>query len=97
MNVLDNVLQEEYERLARMKKAMEAELKGLPIGYISNKKINNKDYSYLQKRAGDKIVSKYIAHSNISQVKEQVEKRKRLESSLKEIEANMKKIERVIK
>lgn len=97
MPVLDEVLLEEYERSNRIRIAMEKEMKQLPQGYISKKKINKKIYPYIQKRCGSKIVSKYISSKNLPHLEKQIEKRRQLERSIKEQKAIIKKIERVIK
>lgn len=97
MSVLNSVLQEEYDRLIRMRAAMEMELGELPKGYISKKVINNKPYYYLQKRDGLKINGTYIAEDELPYVTKQVDKRKQLEKSLREISVNIKKIKRVMK
>ncbi len=96
MTILDSVLQEEQERSMRMKAAMEKELNALPKGYISKKNINEKTYYYLQKRDGAKIVGTYIPPEEVDKVKDQVARRKQLEKSVRELNANIKKIERVI-
>jgi len=97
MTVLDGVLQEECERSKKMKAAMERELSTLPSGYISKKIINKKVYCYLQRRVGLKIIGTYIPLEEIEQIKDQVARRKQLEKSIKELEINIKKIERVVK
>lgn len=97
MTILDNVLQEEYDRSKRMKEAMENELSQLPKGYISKKTINSKVYFYLQRRDGLKVVSSYIPLDELPEIEEQVAKRKQIEESIKTIVSNMKKIGRVIK
>ncbi len=97
MAVLDDVLIEEYERSKRMKAAMEKELSQLPQGYISKKFICNKYYFYIQKREGSKIISSYISPKDLPIFEKEIMKRKQLEMSLKEVNSNIKKIERVIK
>lgn len=97
MAILDDVLIEEYERSKRMKAAMEKELSQLPQGYISKKFIYNKFYFYIQKRKGSKIISTYISSKDLPILERDIKKRKQLEISLKEVNLNIKKIERVIK
>ncbi len=97
MSILDHVLQEEYERSERIKKAMEEELSHLQKGYISKKRISSKDYFYLQKREGSKIIGKYIAPEDLPNIIKEVEKRRQLEKSIKDLERNMKKLRRVTK
>ena len=67
------------------------------IGYISKKRINSKDYFYLQKREGSKIVGKYIAPEDLPNMIKEVEKRRQLEKSIKDLDRNMKKLRRVTK
>jgi len=97
MSVLNEVLQEEYERSLRIKSSIEKELKTLPDGYISHKIIKNKRYCYIQKRIGGKVVSTYLPADKVNAMKSQIEKRKTLEASLKEVNENIKKLKRVIK
>lgn len=97
MSILDSVLQEEYERSERMKSAIESELNELPKGYVSTKKIAGKSYYYLQQRNKMKIIGTYIPPEELSEIKKQIDRRKQLEESIRELKANMKKIKRVIK
>ena len=97
MSVLDSVLQEEYERSERMKFAMESELNELPKGYISKKKIAGKSYCYLQQRIKMKIIGAYIPPEELAAVRKQIDRRKQLEESIRELKINMKKIKRVTK
>lgn len=97
MTILDNVLQEEYDRSKRMKEAMENESSQLPNGYISKKIINKKVYYYLQRRDGLKVLSSYIPLDELPEIEAQVARRKQIEESIKTIDRNMKKIKRVIK
>ena len=97
MSILDSVLQEEYERSIRMKKATEKELDALPKGYISEKIINGKKYYYLQNRLQAKVVSKYIHFDDVESLKEKISSRKQLQQSIKELNDNIKKIRKVTK
>jgi hypothetical protein len=97
VTLLDDVLIEEYERSKKIKAAMEKEISQLPQGYISKKLIHNKSYFYIQKRKGPKIISSYISTKDLPILEKQIIRRKQLEMSLKEVKANIKKIERVIK
>lgn len=97
MSVLDDVLEEEYSRLSRMKDRMEAEYLGLPKGYISKKKINGYDCYYLQYRDGSKIVSHYIKPDEFDHLQSAIDRRKSLKESLKNIDVEIQKIERALK
>ena len=97
MSVLDEVLKEEYERLLRMRSAMSIEYDALPKGSISRKNIRGCDCYYLQYRERDKIVSKYIKKAELDELAAKIEKRRILRKTLRDIDAEMKKIERTIK
>ena len=55
------------------------QLNTLPDGYISVKKINGKEYYYLQYSENGKLRSKYIKYSELEVIRQQLEKRKELE------------------
>ena len=97
MSVLDEVLEEEYSRQGRMKDRMQAEYLELPKGYISRKKINGYDCYYLQFRDGKKIISHYIKPDEFDDIQSAISRRKSLKESLKNIDIEMKKIERAMK
>ena len=96
LSVLDDVFKEEYERLKRMRAVMVKERDELPKGYLSSKLINGKAYYYLQHRCGKKVVSSYIKMGDTNQYKNQIARRKQLDASIKEIDQNMKKLEKVL-
>lgn len=96
MTILDQVLQEEYDRLSRMLSVMEAQRAELPEGYISTKKINGKEYHYLQKRVGGRITGSYIQKDQLEAIRSGIDKRKMLEKSISECRTEMKKLEKVI-
>ncbi len=64
---------------------IEAELSGLPTGYISKKCINGKDRFYLQWTENGKLKSRYIKESEYGVISAQVDKRKKLQDELKSI------------
>ena len=97
MSVLDEVLKEEYDRLIKMRAAMNLEYEALPKGSISKKNIRGCDCYYLQYREGDKVISKYIKKGELNELAAKIERRRSLKKSLREIDAEMKKIERSIK
>ena len=97
MSALDELLEEEYERSQRMLAAMEHELALLPRGYLSCKKINGRQYYYLQSREQGRIVSCYVKPQEVEELKEQIQRRRSLQASVRECRQNIKKIERVLK
>lgn len=66
----------------------EKELSVLPVGYLSRKVINGKERFYLQWNENGKIKSKYVKENDLSDVKEQVERRKELQTKLKELRSS---------
>lgn len=97
MAVLDDVLKEEYDRLERMKSRMKEEYDALPNGYLSKKNIRGYESYYFQHREGDKVVGFYVREDEVPVYSAQVEKRRGLKKTLKEIDEQIKKIEKVIK
>ena len=85
MSILLGVLNEEYERSCRIIDSLKAEIDSLPRGYISRKKINGKEYCYIQYREGGKVKSRYIRPEQVDEVKKQIARRKSLEKQLREI------------
>ena len=47
MSILNDIMREEYERMNRLIPRIEAEIKELPKGYISEKNIKGGTYYYL--------------------------------------------------
>ena len=96
MSVLYDVLEEEKERLLRMKSAMEKELESLPKGYLSKKRISGREYYYLQHRDGGKMVSSFVPAADVEEMRTKVERRRQLQASIRECRENIRKLERVI-
>lgn len=96
MSALDDVLEEECERLKRIKTALEKELDSIPKGYLSRKRIKGKVYSYLQTREGEKIKSCFIPAADVPHWEAVIEHRRKVERSLKECNKNIKKLEKVL-
>ena len=96
MSVLDDVLEEEKDRLLRMKSAMEKELDALPKGYLSKKRISGKEYYYLQHREGGRMVGSFVPAAEVELLQAQVDRRRQLQASIRECRENLRKLERVI-
>jgi len=97
MTILDEVLREEYDRLSRGIGILREEFEGLPKGYMSEKKIGNSKYYYLQKREGAKIVSKHIKKDDLESYKILIEERKKLARQIKDMEFEQEKIRAALK
>ncbi len=66
---------------------LESEIASLPKGYISKKIIGGKERYYLQWKENDKTQSRYIKETELSDINSLVEKRKALQTELKELKA----------
>ena len=97
MSVLDEVLKEEYDRLIRMRSAISLEYDALPKGSISRKNIRGCDCYYLQYRMGNKIISKYIKRAELDDIAAKIERRRSLKKTLRDVDTEIKKIERTIR
>lgn len=71
------------------------EISKLPVGYISKKNINGKTRYYHQWTELGKIKSKYIKDGELDGLREQIEKRRSLQSELKELEREVPKMKNV--
>lgn len=68
------------------------ELNNLPDGYISYKTIKNKKYSYFQYVENGRLKSKYINKNELQSLIEKLDKRKKLEAQLKQIQTSGKNL-----
>ena len=96
MSVLEDILEEEYARSARLSRLMENELKTLPKGSIRIKTIRKREYYYLNHREGNKVISDYIPASEVDEIRAKITRRKELIAALKEQERSRKQIERAL-
>jgi hypothetical protein len=89
MLLLEEIVLQEKNRIENMIKLYESELSSLAHGTLVKKKINGKDYVYIQYRDGKKIISKYIGKSEekIAEIKEQLVRRHQIEIILKQLKA----------
>lgn len=64
---------------------LEKEIALLPVGSITKKKIKDKDYYYHRVMHDKKRFESYISFDDLSELKQDIEKRKELEKKLKEL------------
>jgi len=96
MTVLEEVLLEEYERILRTEALIKKELEQLPRGYISIKKINGRNYHYLQFRQDSKVKSQYIKAAEVDAVRKGLASRKKDMEALASLEKSKKAIIRAL-
>lgn len=83
--ILSTILQEK-ERIDRMLAKYQEELGTLPEGTISEKKVRQSTYFYLKYREGKKVISRYIPQKDVEVVREQVEKRRHIETMIRSLQ-----------
>ncbi|WP_140401270.1 hypothetical protein [Anaeromassilibacillus sp. An200] len=82
---MSTILQEK-ERIDRMLAKYQEELEMLPKGTISEKKVKQSTYFYLKYREGKKVISRYIPQKDVDAVREQVEKRRHIETMIRSLQ-----------
>lgn len=71
--------------------ALERQINGLPIGYISKKNINGKARYYHQWTEAGKKRSRYLRDGELEPLQKQIEERRSLQAELKKLQAEMPK------
>jgi hypothetical protein len=100
MSIIFHIMQEEYYRLVEAevvyRKSVESAVQGAP----RIKHISNKDYLYLERRVGRKVVYKYVgppdsekALATLSAIK----RRRKDQESLKKVLRDLKDVKRVLR
>ena len=86
MNLILRTILQEKERIDRMLAKYQEELETLPKGTISEKKVKQSTYYYLKYREGKKVISRYIPQKDVDAVREQVEKRRHIETMIRSLQ-----------
>lgn len=81
----------EAKRMTALRETYEKQLVNLPKGSLRVKERNARKYFYLTYRRDGKVVSEYVGNdeSTIADLKEQLERRKGVESLLKSIKKEL--------
>ena len=96
ISILEQQLLDEYFRCIRNRDIQTVAIAELPKGYISSKQRGNKVYYYLQWRDGNEIRSRYLKPSEVENTIKQINERRSCSASVKQLERNMKQIEKVL-
>jgi hypothetical protein len=96
MSVIKNTLQENYVYFIRELARIDEELKGLPVGSVSLKKIGNSTYYYRQWREGRKVKTASLGLNVPSELLDGINRRRLLEKQRKEILDNLNVIAKAI-
>ena len=86
LNLILSTILQEKERIDRMLAKYQEELGTLPRGTISEKKVKQSTYFYLKYREGKKVISRYIPQKDVEAVREQVEKRRHIETMIRSLQ-----------
>jgi len=97
MNTLNDIIKQYKVQLLETKKKYYEQLKALPKGTLSVKKMGSGEYWYLKYREGKRIVTKYIGKlsEKVVEIEKQIALRKTLEIMLKELEAELALIRKI--
>ena len=86
LNLILSTILQEKECIDRMLAKYQEELEMLPKGTISEKKVKQSTYFYLKYREGKKVISRYIPQKDVEAVREQVEKRRHIETMIRSLQ-----------
>ena len=86
LNLILSTILQERERIDRMLAKYREELETLPKGTISEKKAGQSTYFYLKYRDGKRVISKYVPQKDVETVREQVEKRRHIETMIRSLQ-----------
>ena len=100
MKILNGVLNEELDRLNKLKKNYEKQIAKLPKGSLIKKNIKGNIYYYLNYRQEKKKIFKYIGKlpgKELENLFAKIEERRKLEKLNKQVKKDIKKLEKMIK
>lgn len=86
----------EYGKTVCEIKALDDELKRLPVGSIQGKIINGKEYFYLARREGGKVITQYIKADKLSETEDEISRRRSLEVMMKQLKGSKVLIEKSV-
>ena len=100
MSIIFGIMKEEYDRLREAegvyRKSVEKAVQGAP----RIKHIGNKDYLYLEKRKGHKVVDEYVGPAESKKAVEivnVVKRRRKDQESLKKVLRDLKDVKKVLR
>lgn len=98
MSIAKHILKEEHDNLMRQLERTQREIEQLPKGSIRYKKINGKEYPYLQYKENGQVKSALIKkNEDTEKVGKEVERRKKLKIKSRQLIEEIREIERVLK
>jgi len=99
MGIIEDALREEKIRNQQIREVYLHEINSLPRGSLTVKEVGANRYCYLRYREGDKVRLKYAGKAEVveDELSKKIERRRELESLLKDLGSDMKLIEKVIR
>lgn len=96
--MITEMLEEELDRNGRAQRAYAAERDRLPKGSVTVKRRGEKAYCYLKYREGSHTVTDYVgvASKVEADLRAQVERRKKLEETIRQLKSEQRYIERML-
>lgn len=85
MNLIISTVLQEKRRIDYMLEKYQEILAGLPRGTLSEKSVNENTYYYLKYRDGKKVISQYIRKQDVDTLRQQIEKRRHIETMIKSL------------
>ncbi|MDO5331919.1 MAG: nucleotidyltransferase domain-containing protein [Bacillota bacterium] len=86
----------EYGKMICEIRSLDEELKTLTVGSIQKKVINGKEYFYLARREGDKVVTHYIKAEKLSETEDEIFRRHNVEMTMRQLRASKALIEKSV-
>ena len=96
MNLILSTVLGEKHRIEYMLQKYTASLAELPKGTISEKTVNEKTYYYLKYRDGQKVVSRYVGRQEIDSLRQQINRRKHIETMIKSLQEEKALADRIL-
>lgn len=97
MAILKSILKDSLDYYLDLERRLRARLKELPRGSILKRRIGQKDYYYLNYRNGRQVVSRYLGKDEPKQVEKEVKERRLIKQQLREVEENLRMLDRLEK
>lgn len=85
MNLIISTVLQEKRRIDYMLAKYQEALAELPKGTISEKQVKGNTYYYLKYRDGKRVVSKYIGKKDINELKQQIDRRRHIETMIRSL------------
>jgi hypothetical protein len=100
MSIIFHIMKEEHDRLRQAEKAYSKSVKAQVQGAPRIKHIGSRDYLYLERRDGRKVVDHYIGPADSAKahkVLESVKKRRQDMQALRRVRRDLKEVRRVLR